>query len=87
MAREDWLRVGEGTADEVPRGIIVIWGGILAGGGWWSGGLWGGLSSGVEVLCCASMQVSRYLMLRYLGCVVELVTSLACGRAGHVACS
>lgn len=28
MAREDWLRVEEGTAEEVPSGIIVMGGGI-----------------------------------------------------------
>lgn len=32
MAREDWLRVGEGTADEVPMGRIVMAGGIQSDG-------------------------------------------------------
>lgn len=28
MARDDWFRVDEGTAEEVPRGIIFIGGGM-----------------------------------------------------------
>lgn len=35
MARDDWLRVEEGTAEEVPRGMMVMGGGMLGrvGGG------------------------------------------------------